>query len=72
MGTSGKKCLECNGCCDIIYRENRRFFHCEFCDIYYDIIDNKLTKIDVDETMRLYTEILMQQQREKDKLNERF
>lgn len=68
----GKKCLECNGCCDIIYRMPRRFFHCDFCDIYYDIIDNKLTRIDVDKEMMEYTKIIMEQQRQKELQNDRF
>ena len=40
------KCLKCNGCCDIVWIMPRRVYHCQFCNIYYDIIDHKLTMID--------------------------
>lgn len=44
---SDKKCLECDGCTDIIWLEPRRFFHCRFCNLFYDIEDNTFVKVDV-------------------------
>jgi hypothetical protein len=70
----GKKCLTCNGCLDLIYIIPRRFFYCAFCKIHYDVIDNKITKVDVEEEVKKHTELLIKQQvdKEKELVNERF
>jgi hypothetical protein len=52
------KCLECNGCTDAVWILPRRFFHCAFCDIYYDIIADVMVKVDVVNEMNIHQEIL--------------
>lgn len=52
------KCLECNGCCDIVMIMPRRFYHCFYCNLYYDIIDKKFTLVDAPAIMDIPKEEL--------------
>ena len=69
---SNKKCLECNGCCDNVTIYPRRFFHCFYCDIYYDIVDGKFIEIDIEKEMGISKEVLRKQMYPEEKVNERF
>lgn len=71
---TGKKCLECNGCCDIVYFLPKRFLYCSFCKIYYDIFDGKLTVVIPGEELKKHLDLIIKQQedREKEKVHERF
>jgi len=64
-----KKCTTCNGCCDIIWKEPRRFFHCAFCDIYYDIVDGAMAVINPDSELKKHLELIIEQ--EEKVINER-
>lgn len=67
---SSKKCPECKLCLDIIHILPRRFYHCYLCDRFFDVLDNKITQVDVDVEMKKHLDILVKQ--EEEKLNERF
>lgn len=67
---SGKKCLDCRLCLDIVYFLPRRFYHCFLCQKYYDIIDAKLTVVNPDEELKKHLDLLVKQ--EEEKVNERF
>jgi len=45
---SANKCLQCNGCCDIVMVLPRRFYRCFYCRIYYDIVDGKIVEVDIE------------------------
>jgi hypothetical protein len=46
------KCEVCNGCLTATWIVNKRYFHCWFCRIYYDIVDKKMVKIDIETKLR--------------------
>jgi len=43
---------------DIVWIENRRFFHCWLCDDWYDIVDGKIEKIVPEHVMSEYRKLL--------------
>jgi hypothetical protein len=47
----------------------RRFFHCDFCKVYYDIIDSKLVVINPDEELKMHLDLIVEQ--EEKRLNEK-
>lgn len=59
-------------CTDVVWIMPRRFFHCWLCDIYYDIIDDKFTAINIEETMNVSKSALSEAMKEETKHNERF
>lgn len=68
-----KKCPDCVLCLDTVWIEPRRFLHCWLCDQYYDIVDGKLTAVDVEVEMGVHRELLRQQMYpEEFKKNEKF
>lgn len=44
-----KKCPECQSCLDMIWIMPKRFYRCWLCRDFYNIIDNKLTKLTLEE-----------------------
>lgn len=53
-----KKCPSCNSCLDIVWLMPRRFYHCWLEDTWYDIVDNVVTLIDIEETTGIPKEVL--------------
>lgn len=39
------KCKICNGCLESVWILPKRFFYCDFCEKYFDIIDGDLVEI---------------------------
>jgi hypothetical protein len=55
---SGIKCPECNSCLDVIWIMPNRFYHCWLCKDFYNNIDKKITKINIEETLGVPKESL--------------
>lgn len=39
------KCPECNSCFVVVWRGNRRFFMCDFCESLYDLAGTELRRV---------------------------
>jgi len=44
-----KKCPVCQSCLDMIWILPKRFYHCWLCKDFYDIINNELVVVSIDD-----------------------
>lgn len=51
------KCPECMSCITATWIGPKRYFFCDFCLVYYDIIDRKIIRVgNIDEVINILNE----------------